>query len=107
MINARNAKRLRFVVLRAHDPERAKELAETLTSKMTPAEVNAIIHKALGGRAQVMGFSKPGSKALFDRDGTPLGASIEPGDVLNTIEEFERGQRIGAYVKEDTHAARP
>ena len=44
-----------------------------------------------------VGCLKPKCKTLFDFDGTPSGFTLQPGDVLDDIADFQKACEMGGY----------
>lgn len=44
-----------------------------------------------------VGFLKPGSMTLFNGDGTASRFTLQPGDVMDDIEDFKKACQMGGY----------
>lgn len=74
---------------------RSKDLASG--GEHTSEEFQKLMHDSLKDGGIFVGFLKPNCKTLFNGDGTPGRFTLEPGDVLDEIEEFRRACETGAY----------
>lgn len=102
----RTRKRLRFAVLRPRDQAKVREkldqfrAAAPLDSEAFQATANELLGAndlSSEGGAILVGYVKPNGLRLFDRDGTPTGDVMQPGDVLDEIEDFDRACASGGY----------
>lgn len=55
------------------------------------------MHDSLQNGGIFVGFLKPGCETLFNGDGTRGRFTLQPGDILDEIEDFEKACRMGAY----------
>lgn len=99
----RARKKLRFAVLRPKNQSLVApslDRIKSLEGKFSPDEFQHAIHDTLRDGAIFVGFLKPGCRLLFNGLGFPIGGSLQPGDVLDEIEEFRKACEAGVYQLE-------
>lgn len=100
---ARGTKRKLFLaVLRPINQQESERIFKSeFREGMPSAEFNVLLNKSLGDACRFMGYLKPKCKKIFDANGIPTGATLQPGDVMDEIEEFNKAIAAGAYQKVD------
>jgi hypothetical protein len=96
---ARTRKKLRFAILRPNNQQAIPAVLNRFAgrSEIPGDEFEQAVAK-LGVEYIFMGYAKRDCRTLFNRDGSPIaGATIQPGDVIDEIEEFDRAVITGAY----------
>jgi hypothetical protein len=112
MLAERTRKRLRFAILRPKNQQAVKPYLDTLPEQIQkglPSEqFDLEVNTLLGPTFIFVGCIKHKCKKLFDCNGFPTGDELQPGDVLDDINEFRERLKNGAYVPEghDRTAAR-
>jgi hypothetical protein len=103
MLAARTKKKLRFAILRPRDQDKVKPfvtgLEERIKEGLPSEQFQQQTHEMLQPSCVFMGFAKNRCMLIFDENGYPTGKSIQPGDVMDEIEDFKRACESGAYQK--------
>jgi hypothetical protein len=99
-------KRLRFVVIRPRD----QSLVKSALDKLKPLEgtycldeFQATMHGTLKSGGIFVGCLKPKCRKLFNFDGTPSPYTLQPGDIIDDMEEFRKALENGAYLATGEH----
>jgi hypothetical protein len=94
---------LRLVVLRPTKKEGLHEYLKDLPARIRtglPSEqFSEELSRILGDRAIFMGYIRRGDKRLYRHDGSPTGETLQSGDVLDEIAEFQKALDAGAYAR--------
>jgi hypothetical protein len=103
MLAERTKKRLRFAILRPRNQDAVKPFLDSLPSRiqagLTSEKFNWEVNTTLGPSFQFVGCIKPKCTQLFDLNGFPTGDHLQPGDVLDDIDEFRKRCGDGTYVR--------
>lgn len=91
---------IRFAVIRPHRSFASEEFKAAVEKGMSSDEFQRRAHDALQDGGTLVGFLVAGSPTLVSVDGvTPSNYSLQSGDIIDEIEEFERAMNSGAYQR--------
>jgi hypothetical protein len=97
----RTRRKLRFAVLRPKNQALIPTAEEMKEWEGMPAQqFQQVMNDSLRDGAIFVGFLKHKCRTLFDGAGYPTGGALQPGDVLDKIEDFEAACKNGAYQLE-------
>lgn len=104
MLAARTAKKFRWAVLRPKNKALISTPDQIRAAIGKPSEeFQTILNDSLKDGAIFVGYMKPHCRVLFNAEGFSTGRTLEPGDVMDEIEDFNSACESGAYVATGKH----
>ena len=101
LLAERTRKKLRFVVLRPKNQSLVATALDRL-KRMEGTHCLEDFQETIHGTGKdgfvFVGCLKPKCRTLFNFDGTPSTFTMQPGDVLDEVEDFRKACESGAYV---------